>query len=310
MRLNARARVLVQEMCSAADQLRIRAVPVGGALVLDCGVETEGTLDAGLWMARAATADLADVALRDGTVCVASDQPVLACLGSQYAGWKVEVPGYFAIASGPMRAMRRNEKVYEMISEQEESEVAVGLLEASRLPDALVVDVIAKALRLSTDRLALLAAPAASLAGTVQITARGLETALHKLHEIGGDLGIVRAGRSSVPLPAVGRTEIEAIGLTNDAILYGGQVTLEVDCSDSYLEEIGPRLPSSASPDHGVPFAKLFERQGGDFFGIDPLLFSPARVELINRRTGTLRVFGQLRPDLLTPRPASCDLPS
>ena len=37
-------------------------------------------------------------------VQVASDDPVLACMASQYAGWQVSVGKYFAMGSGPMRA--------------------------------------------------------------------------------------------------------------------------------------------------------------------------------------------------------------
>ena len=37
-------------------------------------------------------------------VQVSSDNPVLACMASQYAGWQVSVGKFFAMGSGPMRA--------------------------------------------------------------------------------------------------------------------------------------------------------------------------------------------------------------
>jgi len=76
-------------------------------------------------------------------------------------------------------------------------------------------------------------------------------------------------------------------------------VTLWVRDGDARLAEIGPRIPSSASGDYGEPFSAIFERYGRDFYKIDPLLFSPAAVTLINLASGKAHQFGQLRPDVL-----------
>ena len=65
------------------------------------------------------------------------------------------------------------------------------------------------------------------------------------------------------------------------------------------LDAVGPKVPSSASPDHGAPFAEIFERYNGDFYKIDPLLFSPAEVEFRNLKTGKVHRFGRTEPDLL-----------
>ncbi len=56
-----------------------------------------------------------------------------------------------------------------------------------------------------------------------------------------------------------------AIGRTNDAVLYGGEVVLWVRGDDASLEAVGPRVPSGASPDHGQAFAVIFERTAGIF---------------------------------------------
>ena len=145
----------------------------------------------------------------------------------------------------------------------------------------------------------MLCAPCASLAGTVQVVARSLETALHKLHELGFDLRQVVSGYGAAPLPPVAADEIAAIGRTNDAILYGGRVVVWVRADDQELADLGPRVPSSASPDHGAPFASIFERYGHDFYKIDPMLFSPAQVVFNNLKTGRCHVFGKLEPEVL-----------
>ena len=98
--------------------------------------------------------------------------------------------------------------------------------------------------------LTLLYAPTASLAGGVQVAARVVETALHKLHELEFDVRRVVSGFGTCPLPPVAKTDPEAIGRTNDAVLYGGQVELTVDAPDDELEGLVERLPSSASEDH------------------------------------------------------------
>ena len=139
---------------------------------------------------------------------------------------------------------------------------------------------------MATGDLTLLFAPTASLAGGVQVAARVVETALHKLHELDFDVGRVVSGFGSCPLPPVAKKDPEAIGRTNDAVLYGGQVELTVDAPDEELEAVVPRLPASASEDNGEPFGDVLERADWDFYKIDPLLFSPAEVRLVSVESG------------------------
>src|SRR5207237_1332592 len=131
-----------------------------------------------------------------------------------------------------------------------------------------VIDYLAKALNLPATKITLLAAPAASLAGNLQVVARSLETALHKLHELKFDLRQVVSGFGCAPLPPVAKDELGAIGRTNDAILYGGRVNIWVNAEDNQLAEIGAKVPASASSDYGAPFQTIFERYERDFYKI------------------------------------------
>ena len=56
-------------------------------------------------------------------VQVATDQPVLACMASQYAGWQVSVGKFFAMGSGPMRAAYGKEALFDHIPGRESPEV-------------------------------------------------------------------------------------------------------------------------------------------------------------------------------------------
>ena len=305
--INERAWRICDALLAGASALRLGSDSVGGARVLDCGVKAAGGLLAGVNLARVCLGGLGEVTLLPGTLAdlpgpqvqVATDQPVLACMASQYAGWQVSVGKFFAMGSGPMRAAFGKEDLFEHIGGREQPPVAVGVLETRKLPTDEVVAHLAERLALPAEKLTLLCAPAASLAGTVQVVARSVETALHKLHELKFDLRQVVSGYGTAPLPPVAADEIAAIGRTNDAILYGGQVVLWVRADDALLAEVGPKVPSSASPDHGAPFAEVFGRYGGDFYKIDPLLFSPGQVCFQNLNSGRSHTFGRLEPEVL-----------
>jgi methenyltetrahydromethanopterin cyclohydrolase len=306
--LNERANRLADHMAANADALRIKVEPpVGGARVLNCGIDVEGGLNAGLALARVCLSGLAEVSLVPGDVggipCpliqVMTDTPVLACMASQYAGWQVSVGNFFAMGSGPMRAAYAKEELFKHIPGKEQPAMAVGVLETKQLPDSKVIGYLSESLKLPAAKLTVLVAPTSSQAGTIQIAARSIETALHKLHELKFDLKQVVSGFGTAPLPPVATSDLAAIGRTNDAILYGGRVVLWVRSDDAQLAEIGAKVPSSASKDHGAPFAEVFARYNQDFYKIDPGLFSPAEIVFHNLKTGKSHAFGRQEPEVV-----------
>lgn len=306
MTLNERANRVADELERHSAERRVSISRVAGARIIDCGGAVTGSLAAGIAMARTCLADLGEVShvpcpiadVGGPAIQVLTDDPVRACLASQYAGWQVSVGKFFAMASGPMRALAAREEVFQHIPGKEESPVAVGVLETHKHPTEEVVAAIVAKLPTSAERLTLLVAPTMSLAGTTQVVARSVETALHKLHELKFDVNQIVSGFGVAPLPPPATDMIGAIGRTNDAILYGGKVTLWVRADDELLASIGPRTVSSSSSDHGALFADLFKRYG-DFYKIDPLLFSPAEVEFRNLKTGRCHRFGRAEPALL-----------
>jgi methenyltetrahydromethanopterin cyclohydrolase len=210
--LNARATALVREMADRAGELQIQISSADcGATLLDCGISVPGSRDAAILLARVCLVDLATIAIDDSakpwpSVRIETHAPVQACLASQYAGWEVKGEKYFAMGSGPMRAVAGREALFDEIGHRETSSEAVGVLEASKLPpDAVCMDISEKC-GIDPQRLALLVAPTHSLCGTIQIVARSVETALHKLHVLGFDLGRIVSGRGSAPLPPLART--------------------------------------------------------------------------------------------------------
>jgi methenyltetrahydromethanopterin cyclohydrolase len=293
--LNDRARELADRLATQAEPLRAAVTTLpGGTRVIDCGGSVPGGLEVGRQFAQICMGGLGWVSFApvvlDGRwlpgLTVVTDRPALACLASQYAGWRLDRDGYFAIASGPGRALIRAEDLYDDLEVDERAQSAVLCLETREPPPEAIAGYVAERAGVSASDLTLLFSPTASLAGSVQVAARVVETALHKLHELEFDVERVVSGFGSCPLPPVARSDPEAIGRTNDAVLYGGQVELTVDAADEELEAIVPRLPASASSDHGEPFGQVLERADWDFYKIDPLLFSPAEVRLTSVSSG------------------------
>lgn len=304
MTLNESAWECFAVLQAKAHAWRCAAHTVGGAHVFDCGGAVDGGLNAGLQMARICLAGRADVTLQPGPegpmVQVYSDQPVHACLAAQYAGWRVKVGSFFGMGSGPMRAAYGKEPLFDHLPQgREQPPCAVGVLESNHHPTEEVIAYLVERLPKSVEKLALAVAPAASIAGNVQVVARCLETALHKLHELHFDLSQVVSGYGLAPLPPEAKDDVQAMGRPNDAILYGGRVVLWVRADDELLEHLGPKIPSSASRDHGTPFAELFQRYHGDFYQIDGQLFAPAVVELRNLKTGRVHTFGRFEPNIM-----------
>jgi methenyltetrahydromethanopterin cyclohydrolase len=302
MDLNGRSLWLVEGMLAQADLRRVELHPIEkGGRFIDCGIQAHGGLRAGIDLAKVCLADLAEVSVVPGTVggraClqiqVNTDHPVAACLASQYAGWQISEGKFFAMGSGPMRAAYGNEPIYATIGHKETTQSVVGVLEGRKPPTAAVIAKIASACGVPPSCVTLLVAPTASLAGSLQVVARSVETALHKLHELGFDLSRIVSAHGIAPLPPVAKDDLAAIGRTNDAILYGARVVLYVEGDDESLADVGPRVPSSASRDHGEPFATIFARYNNDFYAVDPHLFSPAEVVFQNIETGNVHAFGE-----------------
>jgi methenyltetrahydromethanopterin cyclohydrolase len=306
MNLNARALQLCRSIIANADRLDIAVHRrESGATLVDCGVDAPGGQDAGLALARVCMADLAKIDVAPAghggwpEVRVETDQPMLACMASQYAGWEIKGEKYFAMGSGPMRAAAAREPLFADLGYRESPDACVGVLESGKLPGDDVCRDIAAKCRIEPANLTLLVAPTKSPAGTLQIVARSVETALHKLHELKFDLRRIERGSGSAPLPLPARDDMAAIGRTNDAILYGGRVTLCLHGDDATIAEVGARLPSTASPDYGRPFGEILAAYDHNFYKVDPLLFSPAQATLVNLDTGNTFQFGRLNPEVL-----------
>ena len=308
VRLNELSYGICKSAIGHADAWRISSQSLdNGATVIDFGVHVSGGILAGQNLARICMADRAKVTVHPAdyslgpwpSIQVYTEHPLQACMGAQYAGWPIKHEKFFAMGSGPMRTKRGREPVLESLGIADDSSVAVGVLECDSIPSMEIASLIADECKVPTDKVYLCVAPTRSIAGTLQVVARSIETSLHKLFELGFQLESVVGGHGTAPLPPPAIDFVSGIGRTNDAILYGSHVTLWVESEDDQLVELGPKVPSCASKDFGQPFATTFENYDFDFYKVDPGLFSPAMLTVVNLKTGRSWRWGALRPDVL-----------
>ncbi len=310
--VNVRASELVDLLVADAGSLKIGVTRGSlGEQLIDAGSRFRGGIAAGLRIAEICMGGLGHVALTPAavtpnwpwTVATRSSHPVIACLGSQYAGWKLshkaDDGSFFALGSGPARALARREPLFEKLAYVDRADSGTLVLESAVAPPAPVVEKIAHDCGISPQQLTIIFAPTQSLAGATQIAARALEVALHKALELGFPLDRIVDGMAAAPLCPPHPDFVAAMGRTNDAIIYGGQVHLFVSGAAGDAKSFAERLPSRRSRDYGRSFAELFASVNGDFYAIDPMLFSPAMVIVTAIETGQSFRAGELNLGLL-----------
>lgn len=278
-----------------------------GATIVDAGIQAVGGLEAGRIIAEICMGGLGKVALQQVpqfahwplSVVVTATQPVIACLGSQYAGWALSHEKFFSLGSGPARSIAQREDVFKDINYSDKGEQTVLVLETDKVPPVQVIEKVARDTGLPANQLTFILTPTRSVAGSLQVTARVLEVALHKCHTLHFDLNAIVDGYGVAPVPPPSPDFIVGMGRTNDAILFGGFVQLFVNVDDDAAEQLTKQLPSSASKDYGRPFAEVFKAVNMDFYQIDPMLFSPAKVSVTNLKSGRTFFAGKFNEDLL-----------
>ncbi len=315
--VNQLTQPLVQELIDNADKLRLGIQTLeNGCVIIDAGIDVPGGLEAGriiteICMGGMGTASISQSSYTDNwplTINIHSSNPVLSCLGSQYAGWSLSHEKYYALGSGPARAMATKEKdgkiipveaLYAELEYQDTAESTALVIENDKIPPVEIIEKIAAACKVPANKLTIIVTPTSSLAGAVQVVGRVLEVAMHKAHELHFPLENIIDGSGSAPICPPHPDFVKAMGRTNDAILFAGQVHIFVKGDDKAAKELATALPSSTSKDYGKPFAEIFKACNYDFFKIDGMLFSPASVIVTAVESGKSFRAGKLDNTLL-----------
>lgn len=315
--VNALTQPLVTELIENADKLRIDVRKMdNGSTIIDAGINVPGGLEAGRIITEICLGGMGTVSISNScytknwplTINVHTSNPVLACLGSQYAGWSLSHEKYYALGSGPARAMATKvkddavvpvEDLYTELGYRDSAGSTVLVIENDKIPPVEIVEKVASACKVAASELTVIVTPTSSIAGCVQVVGRVLEVAMHKAHELHFPLENIIDGNGSAPICPPHPDFVKAMGRTNDAILFAGQVHIFVKGSDEAAEKLAQQLPSSTSKDYGKPFAEIFKSYEYDFFKIDGMLFSPASVIVTAVESGNSFRAGQLDNTLL-----------
>ncbi|MDK6029250.1 methenyltetrahydromethanopterin cyclohydrolase [Ignisphaera sp. 4213-co] len=308
--MNKIAANIVSDAISREKELGIITTKIGGATVVDAGVKTRGSLEAGLIVSRICLGGLASVTLTGvqldhvflPAVQVSTDYPVESCMASQLAGWRIQVKDFFANGSGPARALaRKPKKLFDYLGYSEQSDEAVLVLETDRYPSEDVVAYISSETKVLPQNLYLVLVSPASIAGSVQVSARIVETGIFKLHSIGYDIKTIRYGFGVCPVAPLHPDPLVMAGRTNDMLLYGGSTFYMVEFDDDEkLRGFVEKAPSLASKDYGKSFTELVKIYGWDFlYKVDPQIFAPAVIAVNNVKTGSIFKAGVINMEIL-----------
>ncbi len=280
--LNNTAAEIVEEMISREEELGIKYTKKGDAHLVDAGVKAAGSFEAGRLFALACMGGLAriELSLREyddlllPEIYVETSSPAIATLASQKAGWSLKAEKFFSLGSGPARALAKKPKdVYERLNYNEESDKAVIALEASKYPPDELIKRIAKECSVQPENLYIIIARTSSIVGSVQVSARVVETALYRLYHLDYDVSRITFASGKAPVAPIVGDDMVMMGATNDMIIYGGEVFLITEKSfDIDL------VPSSNSPAYGKPFLDIFKEADYDFYKINPAIFAPAKI--------------------------------
>jgi methenyltetrahydromethanopterin cyclohydrolase len=277
-----------------------------GTTIVDAGISVKGGFQTGRLVteicmggcgkARITSRNSGDFELP--YIFIHTDHPVIATLGSQYAGWQINEDGYFAIGSGPARALALKPKeIYKEIDYKDDFDKAIVILETDKPPPSKLIDRIVKDCKIASENLAMILTPTTSVAGATQVAGRIVETGIHKLRKIGLNPNVILYAWGTAPIPPVHPKFVHAMARTNDAILYGGTAYYALEYDDEEeLERIVGRAPSETSKDYGKPFIETFKEAKYDFYKIDPNLFAPAQIIVNNTKTG--KTFCKGNPDV------------
>ncbi len=297
---------IAEDMMDWSEELRVKTLELkNGAKVIDCGINAVGGYEAGLMftdicMGGFGASSITVHKVNDiplAFIDISTDHPAISCLGAQKAGWRISVDKYFAMGSGPARALAlKPKKTYERIRYEDDYDYAVIALESNQLPDEKVMEVIAEASHVDPSNVIALVAPTASIVGSIQVSGRVVETAIFKLNELGYDTTKVISGTGCAPIAPVVKDDLKAMGSTNDSVIYYGSVFLTIR---GFEEDKFKQVPSVTSKDYGKPFYRTFKDAGYDFFKIDANVFAPAEMTVNDLETGKTFHSGHLNGEVI-----------
>jgi methenyltetrahydromethanopterin cyclohydrolase len=308
--VNRKAMKLVKDLCSKACHYKVKVTESDlGATIIDAGIRVEGSIIAGKIITEICLGGFGKATISSmhlgkksfPSISVSTDCPAISTLGSQLAGWQIKSGNFQALGSGPARALALKPKsVFEKIAYKDDYDETVLILETGKEPPRDVISSVAESCRVTTDKLNIVLVPVTSISGLAQVSGRVVETGTYKLMNLGFDTKLITRAWGSAPILPVHRDSTEAMGRSNDAILYGGDVHIVVNYDDDEeLKQLTKKSVSSSSKQYGQPFMEILKKAEFDFYRIESGLFAPAKMTIENLETGRTFSAGKINVDVL-----------
>lgn len=312
LNINAKAMKVVREIIEDADALGCRVIKMDcGATLIDMGIECLGSWKAGVLFTRACMGDMGTVTMGEfrlnedytfSSVEVCTNQPLIACMASQIAGWKLGDGEFATIGSGPARAIAHVESdwYFKMTDYREKHNEAVICLQDVKYPTNEVALEVTKACGVKPEDTYLLISNSTCVVASIQVSGRMLEQTCHKMFEKGFHAGQIVMIRGTAPIAPIVKDEMKSMGRINDALIYGSSVEIWVDAKDEDIEKVLPGLVGkTSSPCYGKLFEEVFEEAGRDFFYVDHDVHSLGRVQIHNVNSGKAYCAGEINRAVL-----------
>lgn len=309
--VNQEAMRVVRQILESPERLGVRVTTLeNGSTLIDMGQQAPGGWLAARYYTQITLGGLADVSYEAfplggrllSAIRVMIDDPQAACVASQIAGWRLEGSRAGApILAGPGRALNKaNPDHYmDLVAYRDAYHEAVVAIQTADPVTSETAAVIAAGCQVRDQDLYILVAPNSSLVCGVQVAARIVEQALHRLAEEGLDLGVVQYAHGVGVIPPMIKDEVVAMGRINDSLLYGGIATIYIDTTDEAAAAVIGKVVSARSRAYGRPFVEIYEDAGRDFYNIPLDLHSPAVLHLNNIRTGHTFSAGEINEAVL-----------
>ncbi|MBL4702359.1 MAG: hypothetical protein JKX85_13980 [Phycisphaeraceae bacterium] len=296
--LNDRALILTDELATRSAELGIKPSSVVSARMIDAGIESLGSLRAGLLIAQISMANLASVTLAPNpdpdpkvmspVVVVNVTHPIAACLASQHAGWLIEdqAKDFRAYGSGPFRAAYGKEELFDTFGFRERTNSAVGIIESPVIPSRELVHELSIMCGVQQHHLAIICVNPASLAGSVLTASRTVQWALMKLHQLNINIRQIVGGYGICPLGNVGGTLNQSISRAYDQLINHSQVTLYAKGDDATLANVIKQLASN-TPKHDSPsIENLLAIQSKSPYDLKHAELAPTKICIQNIESG------------------------
>ena len=281
-----------------------------GAVVIDMGIDAPGSWEAGRLFTLVTLGGIGEVTfgtlpVKDHvipSVNVSLGRPHEASLSSQFSAWKVAPSGDYQLpgfASGPARAITRDDAIAQMWPYQDKFEKTALAVQTAELPGEELVEEVSRKCGVKPENVYILAAKTGSLVGCIQIAARMPEVSLWGLGFFGFPIEKVLSFSGSGVVPPVCADELIAMDRVNSSTLFGSVARYVVDCEDSEIEAVLPHMTCDQTKHFNRPFGEIYEEAERDIFKMDLDVHKVAVFEITNLRTGRTYKQGRFNEELL-----------